>query len=187
MFGSNDDQKRADDDVMSVTPPADLGASPAGISPQPSINNDMMNAATAGAPVMSASVTPTADLSTPELPSTGTPEPPALDTTSTPDFIETPVDDQPADDSQPSSPNDDLVSIKQQALQQLSPLVGQLDQSPEEKFRTTMMMIQASDDKSMIPDAFEAAKQITDDKSRAQALLDVINEINYFTQSQNNS
>lgn len=101
------------------------------------------------------------------------------------------------DDSQPSAPdlptdNDsssssdasgsDLLAIKQAALQQLSPLVSKLDQVPEEKFHTTMMMIQASDDQSLIQEAFDAAKQITDDKARAQALLDTINEINYFTQ-----
>ncbi len=76
----------------------------------------------------------------------------------------------------------DLVDIKQKALQQLSPLVSHLDQTAEEKFRTTMMMIQASDDQSLIKSAYEAAQNITDEKARAQALLDVINEINYFTQ-----
>lgn len=83
----------------------------------------------------------------------------------------------------PSSAGDsELLDIKQQALKHLSPLVKHLDQSAEEKFKTTMMMIQASDDKSLVPTAFEAAKQIEDDKVRAQALLDIINEINYFTQ-----
>lgn len=77
---------------------------------------------------------------------------------------------------------DDLLSIKQQALQELSPLVGHLDQSPEEKFRTTMMMIQASDNADLIKEAYAAAQQIPDEKVRAQALLDVVNEINYFTQ-----
>lgn len=77
---------------------------------------------------------------------------------------------------------DDLLSIKQQALQQLSPLVDHLDQSPEEKFRTTMMLIQAADNQSLIKDAYEAAEKISDEKARAQALLDVVNEINYFTQ-----
>lgn len=76
----------------------------------------------------------------------------------------------------------DLVALKQKALQQLSPLVGHLDQTPEEKFRTTMMMIQASDNQDLLPKAFEAANQIPDEKAKAQALLDVINEINYFTQ-----
>ncbi len=78
--------------------------------------------------------------------------------------------------------SEELLSIKQEALQQLSPLVGHLDQTPEEKFRTTMMMIQASDDQSMIRAAYDAAKQIADEKTRAQALLDIVNEINYFTQ-----
>jgi hypothetical protein len=99
--------------------------------------------------------------------------------------------DEPVDHDQPDSTDDkpavganDLIDIKQQALSQLSPLVGHLDQSPEEKFRTTMMMIQASDDQSLVRSAFEAAQQIQDEKARAQALLDVINEINYFTQHQ---
>lgn len=78
-------------------------------------------------------------------------------------------------------PDDDLLAIKQDALNALSPLVGQLKQSPEEKFRTTMMMIQASDDRSLVRVAYEAAQAIPDEKARAQALLDVVNEINYFT------
>ncbi|MDL2363495.1 MAG: hypothetical protein QFB86_03905 [Patescibacteria group bacterium] len=75
----------------------------------------------------------------------------------------------------------DLIDIKQKALQQLSPLVGHLEQSPEDKFRTTMMMIQASDDQTLVKQAYEAANQIEDEKARAQALLDIVNEINYFT------
>lgn len=89
---------------------------------------------------------------------------------------------EPALPAGDAAPVDDLLAIKQQALQQLSPLVSHLDQSPEEKFRTTMMMIQGSDDQSLIKDAYAAAQQITDEKARAQALLDIVNEINYFTQ-----
>lgn len=77
----------------------------------------------------------------------------------------------------------DLLDIKQQALQQLTPLVGHLDQSAEEKFRTTMMMIQAADNADLIKVAYDAALQIPDEKVRAQALLDIVNEINYFTHS----
>ena len=76
----------------------------------------------------------------------------------------------------------DLLGIKQSALKELTPLVGHLDQTPEEKFRTTMMMIQASDDQKLIKEAYAAAQAITDEKTRAQALLDIVNEINYFTQ-----
>lgn len=95
----------------------------------------------------------------------------------------TPAASSPAsDDLLATGVDDDLMHIKQQALQQLSPIVGHLDQTPEEKFRTTMMMIQASDNQALIKDAYEAAQAITDEKVKAQALLDVINEINYFTQ-----
>lgn len=120
--------------------------------------------------------------------------------TATDDTTVAPASDAPAlleeqeTDGQPAVPtevpatdrnpviSDDLLSIKQQALQQLTPLVGHLEQSPEERFRTTMMMIQASDNKDLIKLAYEAAQAITDEKTRAQALLDVVNEINYFTQ-----
>jgi hypothetical protein len=77
---------------------------------------------------------------------------------------------------------DELLDIKQQVLQQLSPLVDHLEQSPSDRFRTTMMMIQASDNATLIKSAYDAAAQIADDKERAQALLDLVNEINYFTQ-----
>lgn len=97
------------------------------------------------------------------------------------------LDSAPAAQSPtPAAPADeDLMGIKQQALQSLMPLVGHLNQTPEEKFKTTMMMIQATDNASLISDAYGAANQITDEKTRAQALLDVVNEINYFTQKNN--
>ena len=89
----------------------------------------------------------------------------------------------------PAAPSDhgiggadnDLIDLKQEALTKLSPLVGHLDQSPDEKFRTLMMMIQASDDQRLVREAYETALKITDEKERAQALLDIVNEINYFT------
>lgn len=86
-----------------------------------------------------------------------------------------------------SGSQQDLIDIKQQALHQLTPLVDQLEQSPEEKFKTTMMLLQATDDSSFVKAAYEAARAIEDEKARAQALLDVVNEINYFTQQKNNS
>lgn len=82
--------------------------------------------------------------------------------------------------------DDGLVNLKEQALSSLAPLVSHLDQTPEEKFKTTMMLIQASDNSSLIKDAYEAANQLPDEKARAQALLDVVNEINYFTQKDKN-
>ncbi len=77
---------------------------------------------------------------------------------------------------------DHLNEIREKALKELSPLVQHLDQSPEEKFHTAMMMLQATDDHSLVKTAYEAAQEITDEKTRAQALLDIVNEINYFSQ-----
>jgi hypothetical protein len=96
-----------------------------------------------------------------------------------------PASDTPVDTTPTPAKDDDLLAIKQEALQHITPLIDHLDQTPEEKFRTIMMMIQSADNKSLIKSAYEAAKQITDDKVRAQALLDIVNEINYFTQQSN--
>ena len=93
------------------------------------------------------------------------------------------ADETPEPDNSTDS-TDDLLGIKQKALTQLSPLVSHLDQNPEERFKTIMMMIQAADNQALIPDAYEAAQAIPDEKAKAQALLDIVNEINYFTQQQ---
>ena len=94
-----------------------------------------------------------------------------------------PTDDGVVNVDQTSSSSDDLSDIKQQALSQLTPIIGDLDQSPEEKYRTLMMLIQASDDKSLLKNAFEAASSIEDKKTKAEALLNIVNEINYFSAS----
>ncbi|HET9850386.1 MAG TPA: hypothetical protein VFP35_02045 [Candidatus Saccharimonadales bacterium] len=79
---------------------------------------------------------------------------------------------------------DNLLDIKKQALQNLAPLINQLELAPPEKFKTLMMLIQASDNPALIKDAYHAANQISDNKAKAQALIDVVNEINYFTKNQ---
>lgn len=80
------------------------------------------------------------------------------------------------------SGSNDLHELKLTVLHELSPIVDQLEQSAEEHFRTLMMMIQSAEDQSLLPQAYDAALKIEDKKVRAQALLDVVNEINYFTQ-----
>jgi hypothetical protein len=76
----------------------------------------------------------------------------------------------------------DLIDIRQHALKELAPMIDQLDLAPDDRFRTLMLVIQASDDQKLIKEAYEAAHGITDEKARAQALLEIVNEINYFTQ-----
>jgi len=109
-------------------------------------------------------------------PTAGTPTP-------APDPISSVGGNDSTDTTSAVTDTNGLLDLKQDALQKLSPLLGHLDQTPEEKFRTTMMMIQASDNQALLKDAYEAAQGIEDEKTRAQALLDVVNEINYFTQS----
>jgi hypothetical protein len=87
------------------------------------------------------------------------------------------------DDNQLTDATDEnLVEVKQKALNELFPLIDKLDQTPEEHFRTLMMIIQASDNHTLIEKAYQVAQTIDDEKARAQALLDIVNEINYFTQ-----
>jgi hypothetical protein len=97
-----------------------------------------------------------------------------------PAFLEEP-EDKPEHHDTPNA-NDHLSAIKIQALDELYPLIDNLDLNPEERFRTLMMMIQASDNQDLVELAYQAAHQISDEKIKAQALLDIVNEINYFTQ-----
>lgn len=76
--------------------------------------------------------------------------------------------------------NDDLSDLKKSALEELRPLVTKLNLPPDEKFDTLLLIIRSTDDKSLLAPAHEAAKLITDETRRAQALLDVIKEIDYF-------
>jgi hypothetical protein len=84
--------------------------------------------------------------------------------------------------SSPSS--DDLTSVKQEALNELRPLVDKLDVAPEEKFDTYLLLLRSTDDKELIAPAHEAAKAIADEARRAQALLDIIKEIDFLSQAQ---
>ena len=73
-----------------------------------------------------------------------------------------------------------LDAVVSQAVQELRPLVGKLELPPEEKFETYLLLIRSTDDKELIAPAYEAAKQITDEAKRAEALLDIIKEAEYL-------
>lgn len=163
MFGQHDDNKQSQTNDVTPTDDAVLAAADDSLT----VPDDATDSTTTD------SVAADTPLPTPEPAATPETEYIATDQHGAPDPVATASLPQGASD---------LLEIKKNALQQLSPLVGHLNQTPEEKFRTAMMMIQASDDQTLIPTAFEAAKEITDEKTRAQALLDIVNEINYFTQ-----
>ena len=74
-----------------------------------------------------------------------------------------------------------LDTIKQTALNELRPLVDKLDVSPEEKFDTYLLLLRSTDDKTLIAPAHDAAIAIVDEARRAQALLDIIKGIDYFS------
>lgn len=74
----------------------------------------------------------------------------------------------------------ELESIKKDALSELRPLVDKLNVSAEEKFDTYLLLLRSTDDKALIAPAHDAAKNITDEARRAQALLDIIKEIDYL-------
>ena len=81
----------------------------------------------------------------------------------------------------PTMGGGDLESIKKNALSELRPLVDKLDVAPEEKFDTYLLLLRSTDDKALIGPAHEAARSIIDETRRAQALLDVIKEIDYLS------
>lgn len=120
----------------------------------------------------------------------------ASDTDSTPptisptpshdDAAATPADEptEHADKKDASTASDEeeaLEKIKTSALDELRPLVTKLDLPAEEKFDTLLLIIRSTDDQSLLKAAHAAAKEITDDTRRAQALLDIVKEIDYFS------
>jgi len=80
-----------------------------------------------------------------------------------------------------SAPSGELDEIKKDAIIELRPLVDKLELAPEEKFDTYLLLLRSTDDKDLVAPAHEAAKSITDESRRAQALLDIIKEIDFLS------
>lgn len=176
MFGRNDNNSASQDPAPVMPQPLE--------SPEPEVSYGASHDAGTAPPLDV--VEPSAAAQPPAEPDYIAPPPTDAPYAATPTQPQAPFPvvlptSAPAEPAAASAPADDLLQIKQSALRSLSPLVGQLDQTPEEKFKTTMMMLQASDNPQLVKDAYAAANKITDEKARAQALLDVVNEINYFT------
>ena len=135
---------------------------------------DPADADVAALPTDVASIVPSDDMLQPEVPA----EAP---------YLEPPVP-APAPTLPPEpnlsilpSANPELDGIKKDALEELRPLVDKLDLPADEKFDTLLLIIRSTDDKSLVGAAHEAARAIPDETKRAQALLDVIKEIDYFS------
>lgn len=138
-----------------------------------SMNNNLTTAPAApvAAPDEPADTTPADDVAQASDPA---PEPVSV-------AVPAPTDiSQPAADS--AAMGNSLELIKRDALTELRPLVDKLNLAPEDKFDTLLLIIRSTDDKSLVPQAHEVAKLIEDEGRRAEALLDVIKEIDYFSQ-----
>lgn len=88
--------------------------------------------------------------------------------------------DQPA----AAAPETDqhLTEAKKRALAALVPLMGDLEVDPEQKFNMCMNAIRSTDNKELVPAALDAALAIEDKRAKAEALVELVNEINYLQQ-----
>ncbi len=71
----------------------------------------------------------------------------------------------------------DIVKVKEAALKELFPIMDRVEVEPEKRFILFQEMLNTMRDKAVIAPAYEAARQIRDDKLRADSLLYLINSI----------
>ena len=147
--------------------------------------DDTPTAVPATPPVADDVTTPAAEVDE-SAPSVSTLPPDAAtypSSTSAPADEPTPVMPSSTVSSTPTSGSGELDSIKKEALGELRPLVDKLNVAPEEKFDTYLLLLRSTDDKALIAPAHEAARNIPDETRRAQALLDIIKEIDFLSQN----
>ena len=87
----------------------------------------------------------------------------------------------PSLDTPATSDSSDLDGVKLEALKELRPLMDKVDLPAEEKFDTYLMLLRSTDDKTLIAPAHTAAQGIADEKRKAEALLEIIKEIDYLS------
>lgn len=77
----------------------------------------------------------------------------------------------------PMSYGSDISKVKEAALKELFPIMDRVEVDPEKRFMLYQEMLNTMRDKAVIAPAYEAARQIRDDKVRADSLLYLINSI----------
>jgi len=87
----------------------------------------------------------------------------------------------PVDESGNNTDSNDLDGIKLDALKELRPLMDKVDLPAEEKFDTYLMLLRSTDDSTLVGPAHTAAQGIADEKRKAEALLEIIKEIDYLS------
>lgn len=71
----------------------------------------------------------------------------------------------------------DISKVKEAALKELFPIMDRVEVDPEKRFMLYQEMLNTMHDRAVIAPAYEAARQIRDDKVRADSLLYLINSI----------
>ncbi len=79
--------------------------------------------------------------------------------------------------SRPMGYGADISKVKEAALKELFPIMDRVEVEPEKRFLLYQEMLTTMRDKAVIAPAYEAARQIRDDKVRADSLLYLINSI----------
>ncbi len=167
-----------DDSIVSSTDPSIIAA-------DPQVMNGDNPLLTPDAPIDNTPAA-TPDLTAPEpvkdeVPSTDSNAGIAFTGNDLPEGLSSDADAHLPQTPAPSNDSGDLDDVKKDALTALRPLIEKLDLEPADKFEKYLMMLRASDDPTLIKPAYNAAVAIEGEKEKAQALLDVINEINYIT------
>ena len=113
--------------------------------------------------------------SAPETPETPTMVAPATPEMSIPESKpEEQVVNAGNDDSNFGGEVDDIARIKSSALRDLSDLLDKMDITPERKFGIYHDMMTENHDLSVVDEAYQTAKQISDEKERGNALLELV-------------
>ena len=102
-------------------------------------------------------------------------------TLSVPPVPEAPAAPEPAPVFAPVDTTPGLDSIKSQALSELRPLIDHVDLPADDRFDAYLMLLRSTDDSTLIAPAHGAAQAISDEKRRAEALLEIIKEIDYLS------
>lgn len=83
----------------------------------------------------------------------------------------------PSSFGRPMAYGSDISKVKEAALKELFPIMDRVEVEPEKRFLLYQEMLTTMRDKAVIAPAYEAARQIRDDKVRADSLLYLINSI----------
>jgi hypothetical protein len=88
------------------------------------------------------------------------------------------------DDQNQYSNNSIREDVKKRALEALLPLVDDLNEPPERKFDIIMIAVRSSEEENLLSKALDVALKIVEPSTKADALLDVINEASFQRQQE---